>query len=58
VGPDVWREDWLALPGEVGQVWRDQFTGTELKAELLDGRPRLLLRDVFGTFPVAALYAD
>jgi hypothetical protein len=46
------------MPGEIGCVYRDLFSGQAWKTEQIDGRPGLRLRDVFGALPVAALLAD
>jgi maltooligosyltrehalose synthase len=58
VGADVWRDDWLPVPGEPGRQLRDLFTGQTWTAESIDGRAALRLRDVFGVLPVSALLAD
>ena len=52
VGSDVWRDDWLPVPGEAGRTYRDIFTRQELTSEVIDGRAGLRLRDVFGDLPV------
>jgi (1->4)-alpha-D-glucan 1-alpha-D-glucosylmutase len=52
VGPELWREDRLVVPG---RAYRDLFTGRELTAVDVDGRATLKLADVFGELPVAAL---
>jgi (1->4)-alpha-D-glucan 1-alpha-D-glucosylmutase len=56
IGPTVWRDDWLPVPAET--AYRDLFTGRLLEPRSIEGRPALLLRDVFGSFPVAALLAE
>jgi (1->4)-alpha-D-glucan 1-alpha-D-glucosylmutase len=53
IGPEVWRDDWLAVPA--GASYVDLFTGSTLATLELDGRSVLPLRDVFGELPVAAL---
>jgi maltooligosyltrehalose synthase len=58
IGADVWRDDWLPVPAEVGRAYCDLFSGQILKTELIDGRAGVRLRDVFGNQPVAALLAD
>jgi (1->4)-alpha-D-glucan 1-alpha-D-glucosylmutase len=58
IGPEVWRETWLAVPGEPGRVYRDLFTGQELTTRPNGGRAALKLAEVFSDFPVAALLSD
>jgi (1->4)-alpha-D-glucan 1-alpha-D-glucosylmutase len=58
VGSDVWRDDWLPVPGEAGRTYRDIFTRRELTSEVIDGRAGLRLREVFGDLPVAALLSS
>jgi maltooligosyltrehalose synthase len=52
---EVWRDEWLAVPP--GQ-YRDVLTGRILESSTQDGRATLLLRDVFGELPVAALLSE
>jgi maltooligosyltrehalose synthase len=56
VGASVWRDDWLPVPAET--AYRDVFTGRLLEPRAIEGRPALLLREMFGSFPVAALLAE
>jgi (1->4)-alpha-D-glucan 1-alpha-D-glucosylmutase len=56
IGPTVWRDDWLPVPAET--AYRDLFTGQVLEPRSIEARPALLLRDVFASFPVAALLAS
>jgi (1->4)-alpha-D-glucan 1-alpha-D-glucosylmutase len=55
IGPEVWREAVLPMPGEPGRVYRDLFTGRSLTTTAQGGRAELALADVFSDFPVAAL---
>ena len=55
IGPEVWREAWLTVPGEPGRTYRDLFTGQELTTRPNGGKAGLKLAEVFGHFPVAAL---
>jgi (1->4)-alpha-D-glucan 1-alpha-D-glucosylmutase len=57
MGADVWREEWLPVPGEPGRTYRDLFTGQDLATRPHAGRAALKLAEVFGAFPVAALLA-
>jgi (1->4)-alpha-D-glucan 1-alpha-D-glucosylmutase len=57
IGPDVWRDDSLRIPGEPGRIYTDIFTGRALATRVEDGKPTLKLAEVFGVFPVAALLA-
>jgi (1->4)-alpha-D-glucan 1-alpha-D-glucosylmutase len=57
IGPEVWRDACLALPGEPGRVYRDLYTGQELTTRQQGTRAGLKLAEVFGHFPVAALLA-
>jgi (1->4)-alpha-D-glucan 1-alpha-D-glucosylmutase len=56
IGPTVWRDDWLPVPAETS--YRDVFTEQVLEPRSIEGRPALLLREVFGALPVAALLAE
>jgi (1->4)-alpha-D-glucan 1-alpha-D-glucosylmutase len=58
IGPDVWREAWLALPGEPGRVYRDLFTGHHHTTRPHAGRAALKLAELFGHFPVAVLLSE
>jgi (1->4)-alpha-D-glucan 1-alpha-D-glucosylmutase len=58
IGPEVWRDELLPVPGESGRAFEDLFTGLRLTAEERAGRASLKLSDVFGAFPVAALLSD
>ena len=58
VGPDVWRDEVLTVPGERGRPYCDLFTGRELVPVETGGRVVLRLADVFGSLPVAALLAE
>jgi (1->4)-alpha-D-glucan 1-alpha-D-glucosylmutase len=58
VGPDVWRDEVLAVPGERGRPYCDLFTGRELVPAETGGRAVLRLAEVFGSLPVAALLAE
>jgi maltooligosyltrehalose synthase len=55
VGPELWREERLIVPG---RVYRDLFTARELTAVDVDGRPTLKLAEVLGDLPVAALLSE
>jgi (1->4)-alpha-D-glucan 1-alpha-D-glucosylmutase len=57
IGPDVWREEALALPGEPRREYCDLFTGRHLVPSQSGGRAVLRLSAVFGDLPVAALLA-
>jgi (1->4)-alpha-D-glucan 1-alpha-D-glucosylmutase len=54
VGPDVWRDERLRVPGSPGARYVNLFTGSVLEAE----DAGLKLADVLSDFPVAALLAD
>jgi maltooligosyltrehalose synthase len=58
IGPDVWRDDLLAVPSDRGRPYCDLFTGRELVPVESGGRTVLKLADVFGSFPVAALLTE
>jgi (1->4)-alpha-D-glucan 1-alpha-D-glucosylmutase len=58
IGPDVWRDDLLAVPSDRGRPYCDLFTGRELVPVESGGRTVLRLADVFGSFPVAALLTE
>ena len=58
VGPDVWRDEVLTVPGERGRPYCDLFTGRELVPVETGGRVVLRLAEVFGSLPVAALLAE
>ena len=55
IGPEVWREDLLPVPGEPGRQYCDVFTGRTHSVIERHGRSVLRLADVFGDLPVAAL---
>jgi (1->4)-alpha-D-glucan 1-alpha-D-glucosylmutase len=55
MGPEVWREEWLLVPGEPGRVFHDVFTGQQRVAEPRAGKAALKLAEVFSDLPVAAL---
>jgi (1->4)-alpha-D-glucan 1-alpha-D-glucosylmutase len=56
VGPGVWGEDALMLPGGVqGAVYRNLFTGEIVETVERDGRRALPLAAAFACFPVAML---
>jgi (1->4)-alpha-D-glucan 1-alpha-D-glucosylmutase len=51
VGPDVWGDGWLPVPGDSSVCYQDVFSGATLQPT-----PQgLRLSDVFATLPVAAL---
>jgi (1->4)-alpha-D-glucan 1-alpha-D-glucosylmutase len=54
IGPDVWRDERLRVPGPIGTEFTNLFTGQVLKAE----DAGLKLADVLADFPIAALLAD
>ena len=54
VGPEVWRNDRLSVPGEPGRAFENLFTGQSLTVE----DNGLKLADVLADFPVAALIAE
>jgi len=58
MGPDIWRDDTLRVPGEPGRIYTDLFTGRSLATTLEDGKATLKLAEVFGEFPVAALLSS
>ena len=58
LGDEVWRDDWLLVPGEPGRLYRNLFTGRESVSTAQAGRSVLKLAEVFGEFPVAALLSD
>ena len=55
IGPEVWREDLLPVPGEPGRQYCDVFTGRTHSVIERHGRSVLRLADVFADLPVAAL---
>ncbi|MGI9148862.1 MAG: malto-oligosyltrehalose synthase, partial [Chloroflexota bacterium] len=55
LGPEVWHEAWLPVPGEPGRIYEDVFTGQTLAAEQHGARAGLKLAEIFAQFPVAAL---
>jgi (1->4)-alpha-D-glucan 1-alpha-D-glucosylmutase len=56
LGPDVWGDTWLALPSDqVGQPYRNLFTGEVLAVQAADGEPGLPLAAILGHAPVALL---
>ncbi|MCA1644354.1 MAG: malto-oligosyltrehalose synthase [Chloroflexi bacterium] len=55
VGPEVWRDDRLRMPGEPGRTYTDLFTGRALATRAEGGKATLRLAEVFSDFPVAAL---
>jgi (1->4)-alpha-D-glucan 1-alpha-D-glucosylmutase len=56
VGQSVWRDTRLLLPGNPSTAtYRNLFTGEVLTANEYEGKPALLLSDVFQTFPGAFL---
>jgi len=58
IGPEIWRDDRLRIPGEPGRIYTDVFTGRALTAHPEDGKATLKLAEVFGDFPVAALLSS
>ena len=58
LGADVWRDEWLVVPGEPGRTYRDLFTGRTLTTAEDNRRATLKLAEVFGDFPVAALLSE
>jgi (1->4)-alpha-D-glucan 1-alpha-D-glucosylmutase len=56
LGEDVWRDDWLSVPAAAS--YRDVLTGRTLQTHEQGGKPALLLRDVFGSLPAAALLSS
>jgi (1->4)-alpha-D-glucan 1-alpha-D-glucosylmutase len=60
LGPEVWGDSVLLLPGELGppRRWRNIFTEEALALEKRQGQPALPLARVFGHFPVALLLAQ
>jgi (1->4)-alpha-D-glucan 1-alpha-D-glucosylmutase len=55
----VWKETWLVLPqAEVGQTYRNLFTGEELEVGAQEGNPGIAMSMVYGHYPVALLYRD
>jgi maltooligosyltrehalose synthase len=58
IGPDIWRDDSLRVPGEPGRIYTNLFTGRALATRLEDGKATLKLAEVFGDFPVAALLSS
>ncbi|MDQ6669705.1 MAG: malto-oligosyltrehalose synthase [Chloroflexota bacterium] len=55
IGPEVWREGWLPVPGEPGRVFHDVFTGQKRTAQQHAGRAALKLAEIFSDLPVSAL---
>jgi len=55
IGPEVWRDEWLPVPGEPGRVFHDVFTGQKRVAEQRSARAAVKLAELFSDFPVAAL---
>jgi (1->4)-alpha-D-glucan 1-alpha-D-glucosylmutase len=56
IGADVWQDTTLVLPPEqVGEVYRNLFTGDVLVVQPHNGKGRLALGDVLNRFPVAVL---
>jgi (1->4)-alpha-D-glucan 1-alpha-D-glucosylmutase len=54
LGPDVWQDTRLVLPGvDPNSRWRNVFTGEVLEASEHQGKPSLALGEVFACFPVA-----
>ncbi len=58
IGPEIWRDDSLRVPGEPGRTYTDRFTGRALTTRIQDGKATLKLAEVFGHFPVAALLSS
>jgi (1->4)-alpha-D-glucan 1-alpha-D-glucosylmutase len=60
LGPEVWGESVLLLPGELGpqRRWRNVFTEEALALEKRQGQPVLPLARVFRHFPVALFLAQ
>jgi maltooligosyltrehalose synthase len=58
IGPEIWRDDTLRVPGEPGRLYRDLFTGRALATQVAEGKAVLRLADVFGFFPVAVLLSS
>ena len=48
----------LRVPGEPGRIYTDLFTGRTLATRSEDGKPTLKLAEIFGEFPVAALFSN
>ena len=57
IGPEIWRDDSLRVPGEPGRTYTDLFTGRTLTTRPDEGKASLRLAQVLGDFPVAALCA-
>lgn len=58
IGPEIWREDTLRVPGEPGRVYTDLFTGCAFATRARAGKATLMLAEVLGDFPVAALVSS
>jgi (1->4)-alpha-D-glucan 1-alpha-D-glucosylmutase len=58
IGPEVWRDEVLVVPGDRGRPYCDLLTGREVLPIETTGRTALRLSDVFGSFPVAALLLE
>jgi (1->4)-alpha-D-glucan 1-alpha-D-glucosylmutase len=56
LGEESWGEEWLAVPESTSNRWYNVLTGEELLSSSDDGKPLLLLKDVFGRFPIALLH--
>jgi (1->4)-alpha-D-glucan 1-alpha-D-glucosylmutase len=54
LGPDVWGDTGLAVPGNAG-AWRNALTGERIDATQAENIARLAMGDVLATFPVAVL---
>lgn len=56
LGPSVWGRSWLNLSHvQVGQTYRNVYTGEMLKVKEYAGTPGLPLSMVFARFPIAVL---
>src|SRR5215213_4281416 len=54
MGPEVWRDHMLSVPGEPGRHYQDLFTGRGHVASASGGRAALRVAEMLGDFPVAA----
>jgi maltooligosyltrehalose synthase len=54
LGPDVWRDTAVDLPGTVSR-WRNVLAGEDVNVERTGKASRARAADVLATFPVAVL---
>lgn len=55
--PGLWSSTWVQLPGTWGQeTYKNLFTPESIISSKLASSPRLLLSEVFASFPIAWLY--